>query len=300
MDRYKLIAANGLSEYFDILSKIGYKCDWGTNQLLALLLVEDLLNSKLSIFIGEEDLRYIETFRNCLIGSTCLLPFNVACNDCGSTIKPLPPTISDSYVMWSPSAGVLETIYITPEDTPLENFCRTSGGSAPVIINNQNLDRLTIRKIYFGKEYDSFTSLPDYFCSYLTNLENLKLPNNIVTIGNYFLNTVYGFKQRIELPSTVKNIGTNFFRYSASYDGRETIPSQIESIGLNFFYSTDFLTRLYIKGFDASQEGIISTDAFFGIPNDSYFSCQGTASDINKFRNKFTQCNQWTGSQISS
>ena len=75
MDRLDNLAYTGVSNYFEIISKIGYKSDKGVNKLLIFLLIEDLIRGPLSIYICEEDYKSIVNALYCLFGSTCLIPY---------------------------------------------------------------------------------------------------------------------------------------------------------------------------------------------------------------------------------
>lgn len=77
MDKITLLSSKALDTYFDILAKYGYKCNWAKNQLLSFLLIDELLHSSFVIYLKEEDYRYIEDYINCLMASTCMIPFGV-------------------------------------------------------------------------------------------------------------------------------------------------------------------------------------------------------------------------------
>ena len=75
MDRLDNLAYTGVSNYFEIISKVGYKSDKEVNKLLTFLFIEDLINGPLSIYIEEEDYKTIVNALYCLFGSTCLVPY---------------------------------------------------------------------------------------------------------------------------------------------------------------------------------------------------------------------------------
>lgn len=75
MDRLDNLAYTGISNYFEIISKVGYKSDKEVNKLLIFLLLEDLIRGSLSIYICEEDYKSIINALYCLFGSTCLIPY---------------------------------------------------------------------------------------------------------------------------------------------------------------------------------------------------------------------------------
>lgn len=76
MDKVKAIAVNGLEKYYNILFNYGHVSTYDTNQLVAYLLIDDLLSSVLEKFITEADMRGILKFASCLLGTTCLLPMS--------------------------------------------------------------------------------------------------------------------------------------------------------------------------------------------------------------------------------
>lgn len=74
MDDLNTVSYNAVNIYFDTLTKLGYKCYWSVNQLLALLAIEETLNI-LQDYITEDNLRDIMNAVYCLSGTTCLIQF---------------------------------------------------------------------------------------------------------------------------------------------------------------------------------------------------------------------------------
>jgi hypothetical protein len=79
MDKITKISGNGLSAYFDILSKYGAVNKDIENKLLALILIDDFLHGSLMVYSTESDLRYLEQYIHCLISSNCLTPIIDMC-----------------------------------------------------------------------------------------------------------------------------------------------------------------------------------------------------------------------------
>lgn len=68
-------AYKGVVNYFNALTKYGYKNYQDTYKLLLLLFIDDLLTGPLSIYVTEEDYRIIDKALYCLYGSSCLIPY---------------------------------------------------------------------------------------------------------------------------------------------------------------------------------------------------------------------------------
>lgn len=75
MDRLTNLAYTGVSNYFRIISKIGYKSDEEVNKLLTLIMLEDMLRGMLSLYICEKDFRSIQNALYYLYGSSCMIPY---------------------------------------------------------------------------------------------------------------------------------------------------------------------------------------------------------------------------------
>jgi hypothetical protein len=80
MDSIRAMAANGVAEYFDMLSKYGYAPSLASEQLLALILLDDFVRGPLATYSNEKDMRYIESYRSCLVNSSCLIPLITGCD----------------------------------------------------------------------------------------------------------------------------------------------------------------------------------------------------------------------------
>lgn len=64
-----------IDNYFDSLSKFGYKKQSDVDKLIVLTFIEELLSSEMRYYITEEDYRVLEQVLNCLYGSSCLIPY---------------------------------------------------------------------------------------------------------------------------------------------------------------------------------------------------------------------------------
>lgn len=68
-------ALDSLETYFKTLENTGYMRYDNVFSLLALLLVDDFLNTELSTYVSEEDYKTIGNFLYCLFGKNCLIPY---------------------------------------------------------------------------------------------------------------------------------------------------------------------------------------------------------------------------------
>lgn len=75
MDRLDNLAYSGISNYFRVLSKIGYKSESELSNLLVLLFLEEFINSSFSIFVCEYDYKAISNCLYCLFGSSCMIKY---------------------------------------------------------------------------------------------------------------------------------------------------------------------------------------------------------------------------------
>lgn len=74
MEQVTNIALNALKNYFNSLSKLGYKNDKEVGKLLVLLYIEEIVTSGLNT-LTEEEFNVIMNTLNCLASSTCLIEF---------------------------------------------------------------------------------------------------------------------------------------------------------------------------------------------------------------------------------
>lgn len=68
-------AFDALELYFDILEQVGYMRSTSVERLLALLVVDDFLNTDINTFVSEEDYKLISSFLYCIYGRDCLTPY---------------------------------------------------------------------------------------------------------------------------------------------------------------------------------------------------------------------------------
>lgn len=66
--------SNSLNNYFEVISKTGYKPYSEVHKLLVYLFIEEILTGDMSLFITENDYKSIEGAVECLYG-TCLIPY---------------------------------------------------------------------------------------------------------------------------------------------------------------------------------------------------------------------------------
>ena len=67
--------ATSLNDYFNTLSKFGYKKQKDVDRLLIYSFLEELLMGEARYYITEADYRTIERALTCLYGSSCLIPY---------------------------------------------------------------------------------------------------------------------------------------------------------------------------------------------------------------------------------
>ena len=76
MDNITEITANAYKNYFHALSKFGYKSYEDVSKLIVVSIIEDLLtNANYRYLITEVDYKAMERALNCLMGTTCLIPY---------------------------------------------------------------------------------------------------------------------------------------------------------------------------------------------------------------------------------
>lgn len=76
MEQVTKISEKAVGKYFSTLSKLGNKKYSDVNKLLALLFIEELLDSQDYLFyINEEDYRVITNALYCLYGKGCMIDF---------------------------------------------------------------------------------------------------------------------------------------------------------------------------------------------------------------------------------
>lgn len=90
-----------------------------------------------------------------------------------------------------------------------------------------------LKKIIFS---DALTYLPDNTCRNCSAVEELHLPNNVVSIGNDFFYAGSELK-KLNLPQSIKTIGDRAFAGIHSVDSL-IIPESIQSIGNHAFYNS--------------------------------------------------------------
>lgn len=69
---------NGLLKYFETLTSSGYNDYSSTSKLLFLIILEEFL-TEYSYMVTPEMQIDIDRMKNCIIGSTCLLPLPSRC-----------------------------------------------------------------------------------------------------------------------------------------------------------------------------------------------------------------------------
>lgn len=75
MDKLTKLSYDGINTYFNTLATLGYKNYKEVNKLIALLFIEEFINSSFNLYINEEDYKIINNALYCLYGSTCLIPY---------------------------------------------------------------------------------------------------------------------------------------------------------------------------------------------------------------------------------
>ena len=80
----------GLDQYFTILSSIGYKKYGEVYTLLAVSIIDEMLDSDLAYFITEDDYKAIGLALEKLWGTSCLIPYRTFLKGITEPIKELP------------------------------------------------------------------------------------------------------------------------------------------------------------------------------------------------------------------
>lgn len=108
MDKLTNLSFIGLQNYFHTLSVFGYKNYREVNKLIALLIIEELLNGYFSSYINNEDYKSITEFLYSLYGSTCLIPYpNYKCAVTFNQALNIPPRVSETSILRFSEDGVL-------------------------------------------------------------------------------------------------------------------------------------------------------------------------------------------------
>lgn len=74
MEEITDLSYDAITRYFSALKQFGYKNYDDTNKLIALLSLEEMLDT-FAEFITEKDFKHIMSAINCLSGTTCLIDF---------------------------------------------------------------------------------------------------------------------------------------------------------------------------------------------------------------------------------
>lgn len=64
-----------LDNYWNLVEQTGYVSYDKVNGILALMLVDDFLNTELSAFVDEKDYNIMMEFLYCIYGRNCLVPY---------------------------------------------------------------------------------------------------------------------------------------------------------------------------------------------------------------------------------
>lgn len=75
MDNITNVTSDALKNYFNTLSKLGYKNYNDVSKLIVLLFIEELLTSELSSYVTENDYRSIINASYCIMSNNCLINF---------------------------------------------------------------------------------------------------------------------------------------------------------------------------------------------------------------------------------
>jgi len=181
-------------------------------------------------------------FADCSGLTTIVIPDNVT-------------TIEKGIIKGCPKITSLTTPYIGK--TLEEEQQRLSYFYDSTSINDYNY----LRKIKITKA----SIIASHAFSNLTNLNEVELPNNLLTIGAFSFLNCSGLSA-INIPNTVTAIGDSAF-CGCSQIGEIVIPSSVENIGNNVFKQCSSLTSIEIPFIGNSIENNTSLSSLFGVSN---------------------------------
>lgn len=113
MDELTKLAEESIVKYFSNLALFGYKDYDSVYHLVTLMLIEELINGELSIYVDKEDYKTIMNALYCICGNNCIVGFpEYTVNDSliHKSTNSLHTRISEDSILRSSQSNILRKI----------------------------------------------------------------------------------------------------------------------------------------------------------------------------------------------